>query len=191
MNPFSGLTLNTAAALNPVTLAEAKAQLRVDGSAEDVLITSLIAAATSAVEEETGRALVTQTWDYAIPQPSGSVSLPLAPVASISAMSYYDPADVSQSITVSDYYLFKDGDRACVEPKDGVSWPTMKGRQDALTITFVAGVAGTAVPVALKQAILLIIAHWFENREAVGKKLDTLPLAYEYLTAQHKIGWVA
>lgn len=184
------LVLNTAAASTPVTLTEAKAHLRVDGSDEDTLITSLIEAATSAVEEETGRALVTQTWDYSISQPSGAVALPLAPVASISSMSYYDTDDNSQSLTVGDYYLFKGTDTACVEPKDNVDWPTTKDRPDALTITFIAGQAAADVPQALKQAVLLLIAHWFENREPVGK-MDAAPLAYDYLTAQYKLGWVA
>lgn len=193
MNPFRGLTLNTAAASQPVTLDEAKAQLRVDGTDEDALITSLIVAATSAVEEDTGRALVTQTWDYAISQPSGAVSLPLAPVASISALTYYDTDDVAQTLTVSDFYLFADNDRACVEPKDGVAWPGMKDRADALTIAFIAGAAVADVPQALKQAILLLVTHWFENRGVVslGTIAPPIKMTLEYLTAQHKIGWVA
>jgi uncharacterized phiE125 gp8 family phage protein len=184
------LTLNTAAASTPVTLAEAKAHLRVDGSDEDDLITALVEAATSAVEEETGRALVTQTWDYAVAQPSGKVYLPLHPVASVSTLTYYDTADSAQTLTVSDYYLFKGPDKAWLEPKDNVDWPEMKDRADALTVTFVAGQAVADVPQALKQAVLLLVAHWFEHREAVGDTSE-LPLAYGYLTAQHKLGWVA
>lgn len=188
MNGF--LSLNTAAALPPVTQAEAKAHLRVDGTDEDDLIDALVLAATSAVEEATGRALVTQTWDYAVSQPSGKVMLPLHPVASVSTLAYYDTDDNSQTLTVSDYYLFKGPDKAWLEPKDNVDWPEMKDRADALTVTFTAGQAVASVPQALKQAILLLVAHWFENREAVGDTSE-LPLAYDYLISQHKLGWVA
>ena len=184
------LTLNTAAALPPVTQAEAKAHLRVDGSDEDSLIDALVLAATSAVEEETGRALVTQTWDYAVSQPSGKVMLPVHPVASVSTLAYYDTDDAPQTLTVSDYYLFKGPDKAWLEPKDNVDWPEMKDRPDALTVTFVAGQAVAAVPQALKQAILLLVAHWYENREAVGK-LTAAPLAYGHIISQHRLGWVA
>lgn len=175
----------------PVTLSEAKAQLRVDGTDEDGLITSLIVAATLAVEEETGRALVTQTWDYAVPKPDRYVILPLAPVASISAMNYFDADDVLQSLTVSEFYLFNDNDTARVEPNYGISWPTMRNRPDALTITLIAGVADTDVLQTLKQAILLLVTHWFESRDITGRNINERPLAYTYLTAQHKLGWVA
>ncbi len=185
------LTLNTAAASQPVTATEAKAHLRVDGTDEDTLISSLIEAATRAVEEETGKAFITQTWDFKMAEPSGRVRLPMAPVSSISAMSYYDTDDNSQSLTTSDFYLFSDNDRAWAEPKDGVSWPSMQDRMDALTITFIAGYgAASAVPTEIKQAILLLIGHWFSNRDALGD-MKQLPLAYQYLTAQYRVGWFA
>ena len=189
MNYF--LTLNAAATDHPVSLAEAKLHLRQDGDDEENLIEALIAAATSAVEEETGRALITQTWDVAVSPPAGKVSIPLAPVASISAMNYYDSDDVSQSLTVGDFYLFKDNNRASVCPKDNIDWPTMKDRPDALTITFIAGYGDeTAVPQPLKQAILMLVAHWYENREAVGRRMNNLPLAFQHLLAQYRLGWI-
>lgn len=183
------LTLVTAPATTPVSLSEAKAHLRVLSDDEDALINSLIVSATSAVQEDVGRALVTQTWDYEIPQPRGRVSIPLAPVASISSMTYFDQDDASQSLVVGDYYLFKSPDVAFVEPKDGTDWPNMKDRMDALKITFVAGQSAGNVDFALKQSVLLLLAHWFEGREGMGDMKEA-PIAYSHLVSQHKLGWV-
>src|SRR5690242_18760477 len=51
----------------PVSLAEAKAFARIDGSDEDALVGALIAAARLHVESLTGRALITQTWRLVLP----------------------------------------------------------------------------------------------------------------------------
>lgn len=185
------LTLNTGPTEGPVSLQTAKDHLRVSDTEEDILILSLISSATKAVEADTGKALVSQTWDYKIAQPSGRVCLPMSPVSSVSSLTYFDTDDVSQTLTVSDFYLQSDQDRAWIEPKQDITWPTMRDRADALTITFVAGFgAATAVPADFKQAILLLVAHWFENRVAADKRMHSLPLAYEHLTFQQRVGWV-
>lgn len=184
------LTLNTAAASNPVSLSEAKAHLRVDGTDEDTLISALIDAATNVVQEQTGRAMVAQTWDYQIAKPVKRVMLPLAPVASITAMTYFDTDDAEQSLTVGDYYLFKGEDRAYVEPKDTTDWPSMEDRPDALKITFVAGPVAANILAPLKTAILLLLSHWFENREAASEKsIHEAPLAFDHIVSQQRLGW--
>lgn len=61
-----GLTLTSAPASYPVSLAEAKLHVRVDLNAEDDYITGLIAAATQTCESHIGQALVTQTWRMAL-----------------------------------------------------------------------------------------------------------------------------
>ncbi|MEQ1619683.1 MAG: head-tail connector protein, partial [Terricaulis sp.] len=54
------ITILTPPASEPITLAEAKLFLRIDQTAEDPLITTLIAAAREAVEVACGRALITR-----------------------------------------------------------------------------------------------------------------------------------
>src|SRR5690348_5785828 len=68
----------------PVSLAEAKAFARVDGSDEDALVSALIAAARLHVESLTGRALVTQTWRLVLKCVSGLVvQLPVVPAIAL------------------------------------------------------------------------------------------------------------
>src|SRR3954470_3436284 len=54
--------LLTPPAVEPVTLAEAKAYLRVDNDDDDAVISALIAGARGHIESQTRRALITQTW---------------------------------------------------------------------------------------------------------------------------------
>lgn len=186
------INLVTAAASYPVTTAEAKAQLRVDADDEIVLINSLIATATSVVEKMSGRSLVTQTWDLAINRASGGVALLKTPVQSITSISYFDGDNSAQTATVSDFYLFNDEFGAWVEPKPDVDWPSTYNRPDALTIRFVSGQPANAVPVEYKQAILMLVSHWFEMREPVSEKMmREIPFAVSSLINLDKVGWIS
>ena len=81
------LALLTGPAAEPVTLAEARAHLRLDGTEENPLVEALIAAARAALEAETRRAFVTQSWRLTLDDwPADPVRLPLAPVAAVTAV---------------------------------------------------------------------------------------------------------
>ena len=86
------LVLTAGPAVEPVTLAEAKAHLRVDGTAEDTLIASLIVTSRLHVEAAVGLALITQSWSYFLDAwpPGPALKLPLRPVQSIAAVRLYD-----------------------------------------------------------------------------------------------------
>lgn len=180
-------------ASQPVSLDQAKAQVRVLHDDDDSYIEGLVKAATAAVEEMTGRALITQTWSLSLRFPQKRIYLPKTPVQSINAITYYDRDEVEQNATVGHFHLFSDIYRAWVEPKDKRDWPDVFGRPDALTITFVAGYgAAEDVPFELRQAILMLVAHWYENREAVvtGAGPAEMPMAVEAMTGLHRTGWI-
>lgn len=186
------LNRTSAPATQPVTLSEAKAQLRVDGVDDDAYILSLIATATADVEEMTDRPLITQTWALSLKHPHYRVYLPKTPVQSIDSITYFDRDEVSQTATVADFHLFSDIYRAWVEPKDDKDWPDVFNRPDALTITFIAGYgAAAAVPVEVKHAILMLVSHWYEQRVAVSEKLmREVPFSVSSLVGLHKRGWI-
>lgn len=186
------LNRTAAPASQPVTLDEAKAQLNVLHADDDAYITALISAATAAVEEMSGRALITQTWELSLRYPRTRVYLPVTPVQSIDIITYYDRDEVQQTGTVSDFHLFSDIYRAWVEPKDKKDWPDVFGRADALTISFVAGYgAASDVPVELKQAILMLLTHWYEERRAASDStMEEVPYSVGALVGLYRKGWV-
>jgi uncharacterized phiE125 gp8 family phage protein len=156
----------TAVATEPVTSAEAKLHLRVDGTDDDTLIAVLITAAREAAEHYTGRALAPQTLEAALdcfPDSEGeAIELPMPPVASITHIKYTDTAGVEQTIDTGDYALSLYGDSRRVAPTYGNYWPSTQDIPDAVRVRYVTGY--TTCPKAAKQAILLIVGHLYENR---------------------------
>ena len=162
-------------AVTPVSVDEAKARLRIDSTDEDSTVGLMITAATAYLDGWSGtlgRALVTQTWAQSFSDfPVGRrLRLPLAPVQSISSITYQDADDVEQTFDASNYRLQTDALGPYVELKRGSSWPGTINRDDAVTVTFVAGYGDNAadVPGSIRDAMILMIGHLFENREATS-----------------------
>lgn len=162
--------LITPPASEPVSVSEAKLHLRVDGADEDTLISGLITAARQYVEDYTQRALITQTWRLLLDEfPNGdTIHVPLPPLQSVNSVTYYDEDGALQTLPTTDYHVDPESAQGRVVLTDGKCWPTTQTRPNAVTIEFVAGYGDAAsVPQAIKQAILLLVAHWYEHREAV------------------------
>lgn len=179
------LRRTVAATVWPITVAEAKEQIRQDVDADNVLIGALIPVAVQAVGEMAGRVLAAETWEMSVASVTGDLVLPKRPVNAVTGISYYDTQGAEQTATVSDFYLFKDGDKAYLRPKSG-GWPAMQVRDDALTVTFTCG--GNA-PDELIWAARLYIGMLYDNRG--DEKPMGLSPALEALVGLHRVGWVA
>lgn len=178
-----------AAASDVVTLAEAKAHLRVTASDEDTLIGALVATATGMVSEMSGRVLGEEVWRWSF-KPDGAMVFPRVPVVSVDEITYLDAAWDEQTATVGDFVVTADPDYPKIMPGFAASWPVTAVRDDAVTVEFTAGL--TEVPAELKHAILLIVGHLYANREASTEGAMTdLPLGVEAMVALHRRGWVA
>src|SRR5262245_32989817 len=101
------LVLTSGPDVEPVTLAEAKAHLRVDTSDEDTLISSLVITSRLHVEAALGLALITQGWSYFLDTwpPRGVVKLPLRPVQSVVAVRLYAPDESIETLPADTYQL--------------------------------------------------------------------------------------
>jgi uncharacterized phiE125 gp8 family phage protein len=164
------LQLTAAPAAEPISLAEAKAHLRVDTDDEDALIGSLITAARMLIERTLGLALVTQGWSYFLDHwpERGCIALPLLPMQAVSAVTVHD-ADGGASVLDSDGYtmdvLSAPARLVLTAPAPSVTMRAFNAYEVAFTAGF--GDAGSDVPQPMRHAVTLLVAHWFERREPV------------------------
>lgn len=161
--------LVTAPSVEPVTREEAKLHARIDGTDEDAKVDALIMAARMEVESRTGRALVTQGWRIVRdgPPPGGIVRLSPGPVQSVDAVTVYG-ADGSGTVVSADQYTV---DTAGVPGRllllSGTFWGSRA--MNGLEIDMTCGYGDPAdVPASLKQAVLMLVSYWYEQREAAS-----------------------
>ena len=166
------LVLTSGPAIEPVTLAEAKAHLRVDGSAEDTLIGSLIITSRLYIEAALGLALITQSWSSFLDAwpPGNQLALPLRPVQSIAAVKLYAADESVATVSADTYQLDGAAVPARLVRRGCLTWPKPGRTANGIEIAFVAGYGDAAadVPAPIRQAILLLVAHWHEHREPVA-----------------------
>ncbi len=163
------LALITKPAVEPITLADAKAHLRVEHSDDDALISELIAAARQYLEKVTGLVFITQTWrQFEDCWPSSRyLNTGRHPVQSIQSITVYDAQGIPQLID-ADNYLLDNVSR----PARLLSHTSLVAGQamNGIEIEFVAGYGDTGidVPDALKRALHMLSAHWYEFRGAIA-----------------------
>lgn len=170
-------------ASEPLSLSEVKLHLRLDEETEDALVTSLIRAAREHVEAMTRRALVPQTWALVLDEwPMGELRLPLPPLRAVSGITYRTDDGTVSTVEPTTYLVDLDSAVGRVVLNAGRAWPGARlSPVNGVRVRFEAGY--DTVPEAVKQAMLLIIGHWFQNREAVnvGNIVNTMPFAVEAL----------
>ena len=190
-----GLQLITGPMGLAVDLATAKLHLRIDDASEDENVTRLIKAATSHVQQMTGRALLTQNWRLLLDSfPGGAIRVPMPPLHSVEAVTYIDAAGQEQTLPSSDYTVDSSGLFGAIWPAFGKSWPATIAHPMAVKVEFTAGYGdAAAVPADLQAALLLLVGHYDQNREAVvvGTISSDLPLGVAALLAPYTIPGVA
>ena len=203
------LKVITPPAAEPLSTAEAKLHLRVDHSTDDTLITALIVAAREHVENYLVGSLVQQTRAvYLSSWPYAPFRLPCGPVQSIDSVKYTDSDGVENAVSEDLYYLTPGGE-LCLETFE--SWPTARLRgPGAIEITYTTGYEPVVtvipgeeegdpdteetdydanIPQAIKQAMLLLIGEWYEQREAAADTkyaIQTIPWGVKQLLAPYR-----
>ena len=184
---------DTPAASECVTLAEAKAHLRVDVADDNALITALITAARLDAEGRMNRTLVETVWELqldAFPA-DGCMRLHHPPVQSVTHVKYYDSTGALQTLDPAAYVLDAASEPARLVLAYGQSWPATYSRPGAVQVRYVAGlpVADKAkVPETLKAWIKLRLATLYEHREqiALGVTVAEIPFV-DHLLDPYKV----
>lgn len=167
--------LVTAPTAKCVTLDDARAHLREDGTEENALIDAAIAAAVGHLDGYggiLGRALMKQTWRQYLPfwPASRSVELVLAPVLSIASVEVRGADGAPVTVDPAGYRLVGG---AGVSPRLlfdlGAALPWFASAPDAVAVTFHAGYGedSQALPPALRAAILLMAGDLWRFRSTV------------------------
>lgn len=186
----------TAVTTEPLTSTEVKLHLRVDDTTEDNLITILITAAREYCENYTGRALATQTVE-AYFDTFGSddyLELPRPPLQSVTSVIYKDSAGTETTMTVNtDYIVDSNSNVGRIVLPYGETWPSFTAYPvNPIKITYVCGYyTSNSIPKSIKQAMLLLIGHWYANRETVliGAISKQLEFTVSALLSQYRVRW--
>lgn len=164
------LVLTSGPVNEPITVDEAKTHLRVDGSDEDALITSLIMTSRLHVEAALGLALITQSWTLLQDEwpRDGRVEIPLQPLQAVTEIRTRAHDDTLTVIDAATYVVDIAGKPPRVVP-NGAGWPAPGKPVNGIEVDFTAGYGLNAadVPSPIRQALLMLVAHWYEHRDPI------------------------
>lgn len=188
------LRLVTAPSLEPLTLVEAKAHLRVDTEDDDTEIAALVTAAREHIEMLTGRALVSQVWELVLrefPAEQDDIVLPRGALSGVTHAKYYDGDGVLQTLTVTTDYVVDTGPPlgpGRVILAYGKSWPSTRDQWDAVQVRYTVGWSQAEVPEALKSACKLALGELYEHRTqaTTGTIVADLP-AFRALLGPYRV----
>ena len=173
----------TAPVQEPLSLAEAKAWIKQDSSADDVLISALIVAARVQIEQMTRLLLMTQSWKLVADswpcqrQTRGRfwggqiVDLALSPVQTVTSITLLDEQDLPTLLDPATYRL----DKSQINPRlifsTSPSAPLRLAQGVEISLVLGFGDAPNNVPEPLRHAIRLLVAHFYTSRGDVAAVL--------------------
>lgn len=172
-----------------VTLEEAKLHLRIidmfisENSPDDDYIEGLIVTAVEWGETFQGRSWITRSIDYfADAWPPPLFQLPRPPIQEINSITYATD-DGTYMLQSEMYALDPMGRLHIFQP-----YPTNTVQYIKISYTAGYGDEPSSVPHRCKQAVLLLVGHWYENREIISESaIHDIPYTAELLLYQERI----
>jgi uncharacterized phiE125 gp8 family phage protein len=170
--------LTSPPALEPVSLAEAKAHLRLAHADEDTVISTLIVAARRHVEAQTALKLVSQGWSHFRDDwpEDGEVTLPLYPLLAVGDVKTWSDEGVSAVVDPAHYYANTASRPPRILLRGSRVWarPGRIGNGIEIAVTAGFGTTAASVPEDIREAILQLVAHWYGNRGEIRE--ENMPL---------------
>ena len=181
----------TPASTYPVSLTEAKSHLKVDTTADDTYITSIIKAATQLSEEYTNRFFIDTIIDQTCSDFAQLQTLFKSKVSAVAHVKYYDSDNSLQTLSATIYDTQLQYEPSQIQLADDKSFPEITKRNDAVVARYTVGYGSAAsdVPEIIKQAILLTIGNFYQNRNSVviGRIATKLPMNVKWLLDTYKV----
>ena len=191
---YRSLKRITEPVVEPVSLAEAKSHLRVDADfdGDDQYVMSLISAARYHVETVCDRTLIRSQWQIKLDTfPSWDIELPRPPITTGDIVVTYIPSNgVYQPVPFANFREDRDATPAVIRPQWNRTWPSTRGAENDVVITYGAGYGedGRSVPAPARHAMLMLIGGWYANRESIIQgAMNPVPMAVEMLLGS--INW--
>jgi uncharacterized phiE125 gp8 family phage protein len=160
----------TTSKIDPVSLDAVKAHLKITDDSENEVVAGFIKKAVDFLESRHALSFTDQTFEMRLDSfPCGEIEIPIRPVLSVESVRYR-PADAGAeaALATSEYEVDTKSFLAAVYPAYSKAWPSTLCIRNAVTVTFKAGYGTAAehVPARIKEALLLLIGHYHQNREA-------------------------
>ena len=179
-------------AVEPVTLAEAKHFIRLEHDDDDDIIVALIAGSRIHVETQTRRALITQSWRLVrdVWPELGCVPVLPVPLRTLDAARVYKSDGSTLAIDIAAFVVDKVAAPARLSfTRGALAAPERRAAGIEIDVTCGYGAAPEDVPEPLRQAIRLLVAHWYENRGlvAIGHEVAVLPQTAAALIAPYRV----
>lgn len=150
-----------------LTAPEMRLQCRIDGTDSDGLLTTALAGAAAYAQHYTRTSLGVQTLELALDAfPAGPIRLLQGPATSITSLKYIDTAGTEQTLSGSLYVLDDYTTPQWVVQAWGTDWPSTRDVANAVKVRYVAGAVASG---AVKQALLLLVAHYYKYPEGVAE----------------------
>jgi len=192
------LVLKTPPVIEPLEIQDVKDYLRLDDVtdiSEDEYLSTLIIAAREYCEGFQNRAYITQVWQLSFDDwPSRVIELPKGTLQAVNLVTYKNFAGAVTTLTeTQDYITSTRGVLGRISPPYAQSWPSfVPWTLDAVVIEFTCGYGDTAesVPQKVKQAMKLLVSHWYENRTVLsetGQAPDEIAFAVSALLKMDRI----
>lgn len=183
--------LKTPPVKRPVTLDQAKAHCRVDHDDDNHVLLQAINAAVEWVETNTGRALITRTYEIGQSDLGGCIELPMPPLQSVESITYVDEEGNQQTLAADQYQVQTWVAPGYVLPAYDVTWPKVREQINSVVVEYKAGYGEDAedVPADIRSALLLLVGHFYENREqnVIGTVTAELKFGVENLLNGYRI----
>lgn len=195
VTPYRSLRRFVEPSVEPVSLSDVKTHCRVDTEDDDVYLTTLVSAARVYIEDILDITMINTTWEARYDCfPLWELALPRPPMAAQTVtVVYRDESGTSRTITsAADFQSDSYVTPGRIYPLYSSVWPAVRGDENSVLVRWVAGYgsSGANCPATLRHLVLLLVAHWYANREPVTQgnlQIQSIPMTFQTLLAQS--GW--
>lgn len=154
-----------------------------DDGDQDALLVPLLKAAIAAIEAWTGKILLERRFKWVLTdwREGDGQPLPLAPIKAIESVKMVDVLGWEQPLASETYWLQPDTHRPVLRPV-GAQLPAPSSRGEIhIELSAGFGPSWSDVPADLGQAVLVLAAHYYEDRTATNREETAIPYAVSAL----------